>query len=81
MIALPSYHAQINDLTTFVDNIFITGGDDSNIRYLNMGNDFKNPDILLKNSGSLDCFHIANGDLFERKYDFFYESDVLIVSE
>lgn len=29
----------------------------------------------------MDSFHIANADLVERKYHFFYEGDSLIISE
>ena len=36
---------------------------------------------MLKDFDTLDCFHIANNDFVQRKYEFHYSSDICIVKE
>ena len=35
----------------------------------------------MKDFGVLDCFHIANQDFVQRKYEFYYSSNTCIIKE
>lgn len=65
MISVPDIYSAYEMNNIVLDNIIITAGDDKNIRILNLGNDFSNQNLFMKDYGEIDCYHLANQDFLQ----------------
>jgi hypothetical protein len=68
-----------NDI--YFDNIIISAGNDRNIRFLNLGNEFKYNHPMTEDYKGLNCYLLSNSDYKSRSYFYHYTSDICLVRE
>ena len=65
----------------YFDNIIIMAGEDRNIRFLNLGNEFKYNLPMSEDYKNLKCYLLSNSDYKRRSYFYHYNSEICMIRE
>ena len=65
----------------FFDNIIISAGQDRNLRFINLGNEFKYKARMNEEFKELKCYLMSSADFKKRSYFFHYSGDVCMMRE
>ena len=65
----------------FFDNIIISAGQDRNLRFLNLGNEFKYKATMSEEFKGLKCYLMSSADFKRRSYFYHYSGDICMIRE
>jgi hypothetical protein len=79
-VVVPSQWQSINE-EFFFDNVIITAGQDRNIRFINLGNEFKYKAPMSEEFKRLKCYLLSSSDFRRRSYFYHYSGDICMIRE
>jgi hypothetical protein len=79
-VVVPSQWESINE-DFFFDNLIISAGQDRNIRFINLGNEFKYKAPMSEEFKQLKCYLLSSSDFRRRSYFYHYSGDICMIRE